>query len=567
MTDLSHQNQSFYLCTIFIRKLYDLGLRNVVISPGSRSTPLTLAAAAHPGLQKHVILDERSAAFTALGIGKSSGFPALLICTSGTATANYYPAVIEAYQSGVPLLVATADRPSHLTNTDANQTIDQSGLFGKYARSYTIDVAGSKGFNDMLDQARQDLHQLGNLSGPVHLNFPFSKPLEPTLSFINKLRQENQQKVDKQRKHSASSPNENDHFCFPEHVESKLNQAKKPVIIIGQLPPNVDYSSIIELAKKLKSPVLSEHGFFSSTLSIQGFDGFLRTESIQKQLEPDLILRFGLQPASKSLLIALENWQAEHHIYIANTQNQKKSALPVTDTLTWNGKAIDFEIPTSPDDSWPKKWDKASKEFNRSKKSLVAETNRLTDGHIYEELSVQIPENWSIFFSNSFSARDRSMFGYWNTQNIFTNRGASGIDGITSTAIGVGIGSNSAQILFTGDLAFLHDINALLNRKTLKKPLVIVVLNNNGGSIFRMLPISAYQDFFTQYFETPQSVEISNLCEGYDTAYQRIETLDELEAFNLGDFVEKSDSNLLVLECKTDPGASMQLRKKLWDLD
>lgn len=565
MTDLSHQNQSFYYCTIFIRKLYDFGVRHVVISPGSRSTPLVLAAAAHPGLQKHVILDERSAAFTAMGIGKTTGLPALLICTSGTATANYYPAVIEAYQSGVPLLLATADRPSHLTNSDANQTIDQTNLFGRFARFYNIDVASSGACTALIDQAREIMHQVGDKAGTVHLNFPFSKPLEPEASFIEQLKQENKETV--QQDSTSTAAQNNKTYVFPEHITAKLNNAKRPTIIVGQLPPNADSASIIELARKLKSPVLSEQGFFSSKLSIQGFDGFLRNEDIQKQLSPDLILRFGLQPASKGLLIALEHWQAEDHIYVANTQNEKKSALPVTGTLTWDGKSISSEgLSSSTEDIWYEKWDKASKEFEYVKKSIFAETNHLTDGHIYEELSVQIPDNWSIFFSNSFSARDRSMFGHWNTQSMFTNRGASGIDGITSTALGVGIGSNSCEILFTGDLAFLHDTNALLNQQSLKNPLVVVVLNNKGGSIFRMLPIADYNEFFTQYFETPQSADISKLCESYGTAYQRIETVDELEAFKINEFVENSDSKLLVVECKTDPQASMQLRKKLWDL-
>lgn len=565
MTDLKRHNHPFFWCTVFLRELYQSGVRHVVISPGSRSTPLTLAAAVHPGLRKHVVLDERSAGFTALGLGKATGRPAVLVCTSGTATANYYPAVIEARQSGVPLLLATADRPPHLRNTDANQTIDQMELYGKFAilfKDIGEPAGGEPELHTLTETARQAFEQATYLRGPVHLNFPFSKPLEPEASFIKSVKKENENLATINKNRVADKTD--GEFHFPGDILQKLNQAGKPIIIIGQLPADVEIEPIFKLADQLKSPVLSEQGITGSAYAIQGFEGFLRTKKNRKYLEPDLILRFGLQPASKSLLLALNYWQPEHHIYVTGPANPKKTSLPVSDTLTWNGKDMEAgEISGCPE-SWAGRWKKAVQHYAGRKATACSDVQELTDGHVYERLSGQIPENWSIFFSNSFPARDRSMFGKWSTQQLFTNRGASGIDGITSTALGIGIGTDRAGVLFTGDLAFLHDTNALLNHKLLTQPLIVVVINNKGGSIFRMLPIAGYEQYFNPYFETPQQADISKLAGSYGVNHQKIETVRELNAFRLKGFITKSGSNLYILECQTDPEASMQLRKKLW---
>ncbi len=565
MTDLSRQNLSFYRSTVFIRELYQRGVRHVVISPGSRSTPLTLAAAAHPGMKKHVILDERSAAFTALGIGKVRGIPAVLICTSGTAAANYYPAVIEAYQSGVPLIVATADRPPELRNTDANQTIDQIDLFGKFTLNF-IDVNEPSGddpeLNSVIEIAGNAFEDSIKEKGPVHLNFPFSKPLEPEQSFVESVVTENETLVRKTRSHLAEQ----------QHIDARsypglyhlLDSARKPLFIIGQLPVGINIDPIFKLAENLNAPVLSEMGVQNNRISIQGFEGFLRNSEVVEELSPDLILRFGLQPASKSLLKALDHWEPEHHIYVTTPSVKKKTSLPVTETFTWGGDDFSSEALAGGQDFWLKQWQESEEKYIKFKSRLTSDFKSLTDGHIYEHFSDQIPINWWIFFSNSFPARDRSMFGRWNNQKIYSSRGASGIDGINSTHLGIGLASTEPGILFTGDLAFLHDSNALLNSRLLSSPLVIVIINNNGGSIFRMLPIAHHESYFNAYFETPQQADISQLCSGHHLHYKKIESLEALTDFSLVDFIKESDRPLHIIECRTDPGASMELRKKLW---
>lgn len=565
MTDLNRRNLSFYRCTVFIRELYQRGVRHLVISPGSRSTPLTLATAAHPAMKKHVILDERSAAFTALGIGKASGLPAVLICTSGTAAANYFPAVIEAYESAVPMIVATADRPAELRNTDANQTIDQTELYGKFVldfRDIGEPLSDHPDLNSLIAVTGNAIEKSLEEKGPVHLNFHFSKPLEPESNFIENIAAENESLARKtdahisKRKHIRDG---SDSDLFP-----KLDSARKPLVIIGQLPVGITIDPIYQLAENLKAPVLSESGYRKQSASVQGFEGFLRNSEVVDELSPDLILRFGLQPASKSLLNALDKWNPDHHIYFTIPPGRKKTSLAVTDTSNWNGDNFNLKPLSGGQDFWLKQWREAEKKYIKYKSGLSDRFNSLTDGHIYEQLSRQIPENWWVFYSNSFPARDRSMFGKWKNQTVYTNRGASGIDGINSTNIGIGLTNSEPGILFTGDLAFLHDSNALLNSRLLNKPLVIVIINNNGGSIFRMLPIALHEKYFTHYFETPQQVEISQLCESHHVHYKKIATIKQLFDLRLKDFVDESNEYLHVIECQTDPDVSMQFRQKLW---
>jgi 2-succinyl-5-enolpyruvyl-6-hydroxy-3-cyclohexene-1-carboxylate synthase len=562
MTDIKVENKAFYWATIFLRSLIKAGLKHIVISPGSRSTPLTMAAAVLPQLKKHVILDERSAAFFALGVGKATNNPAALICTSGTAVANYYPAVIEARMSGVPLLLLTADRPPHLRHTGANQTINQLNIFGKYPVLFH-DVSEPEikesNFEKLSRLAGQAVQQSKTKQGPVHLNFPFSKPLEPENDFIKHISEENKN----QNTSPPISKNLQQGFQLDDDLLYKMHATDKPLVIIGQLTPATKLKSIYRLAESLHAPVLSEQGTANLNLPIQGFEGFLHNNDTKNDLEPDLILRFGRQPASKSLLQAIEHWQPNRHIYFSDSEGLSDINNTTSDFVKWNGNYFDTNKFPEKSGKWLQKWKETEEKYFDESTKVLADTSALTDAHIYHHLSPIIPEDWSIFISNSFPARDQSMFGRWKTQHIFTNRGASGIDGITSTAMGTVAGLNQPGILFTGDLAFLHDTNALLNAIELSKPLVIAVINNQGGSIFRMLPIAKQEDHFSTYFETPQNVSINKLAEAYDANYTLVTKTGKLNEISMSSF---SEPGLHIIECKTDPDASMRLREKLWNL-
>lgn len=565
MTDLDTKNISFYWATIFIRSLLTSGVRHVVISPGSRSTPLTMAAAAHPKLQKHIILDERSAAFTALGIGKATGKPAMLICTSGTATSNYYPAVIEARQSGVPLIIATADRPPHLRSTGANQAIDQIKLFGDYP-VFFHEVGephiSEQDFERLRMLARQTAAISQQRRGPVHLNFPFRKPLEPTPDFVKETEKENRETTVNAT--TITQPRQ-ETYHLPDGVQKAIASSSRPLIIIGHLAPQDDTQSIARLAKQLDSPVLSE-STIETDYAINGFAGFLKNSDVQNNLQPDLILRFGFQPTSKAVEMALRNWDTDHHFHFASTTDWQDATFAGSTHLPWLGRPIAFEkVNHSGKKEWVNRWKKTDYSFRNFFKKNINETAELTDGHLFHQLIPQCRDEHFIAVSNSFPARDIQLFGQNGTQNpLFLNRGASGIDGVTSTAIGISTALQKPGILFIGDLAFLHDTNALLNHKIIGQDLTIVVINNSGGSIFRMLPIEEHKDYFEEYFETPQSADIQQLVQSYGIDYHQISDLSALWEFDLQRWQEQHPG-LSVIECRTNPDASMALRKKLWN--
>jgi len=564
MTDLKPGNDLFLWTTTFFRQLQSRGVKHLVISPGSRSTPLTLAAAANPHFQKHVILDERSAGFTALGIGKATNVPAVLICTSGTALANYYPAVIEARQSGVPIILATADRPPQLRNTGANQAIDQLKIFGDYP-VFFHDVGEPASEQADLDRLKLLADQAYQLSrekrGPVHLNFPFRKPLEPDPDFLEKISAENEELPDEQ---FPGKQIERESFVFSEELTNTLNESEKPLIILGPTAPGDNIQSIANLAERISCPILSE-ATIQSPNAISGFAGFLRNENRLKNLEPDLILRFGFQPTAKSLELALKNWQPEHHLHFSSTGDWQDATFSGAERIAWYGRELypgdELVLHTK---DWLEQWQTVQRKFQNYVEQIFSDAPEFSDGHIYHHLTPQLRSDHFVMVSNSFPARDIQMFGRQDASvPLFLNRGASGIDGITSTTLGISLVQSKPGVLFTGDLAFLHDSNALLNHRLTDQPLTIIVINNKGGSIFRMLPVEQHEKYFKPYFETPQSASIKQLAKAHEVPYHRIGSLNALWDFNLANW-QKEQDGVSVIECVTDADASMALRKKLW---
>lgn len=562
----SHKrNNSFFWATVFFRELYACGVEHLVISPGSRSTPLVLAAASHPGFKKHVVLDERSAAFIALGIGKASAKPAALICTSGTAVANYYPAVIEARQSGVPFLALSADRPPHLRNTGASQAIDQIKLFGDYPVFFHEagePVLEEEDIKRLKRAALQAVSATQNRKGPAHINFPFRKPLDPEPNFVDQIARENQ---DLSRKPSVEIHEKiEQEYQLHDDLLRECSKTERPLIVAGPLSPSVDGSPVIDLAEQLNAPVISETGLNGCANTMQGFGGFLRNAETRKLLEPDLILRFGSFPASKGLRLALREWERGCHIHFAETDDWSDESLSVTHRINWNGRPVSGDgIPRKTGNQWMNKWVSTKITFFAFREKHMHEVQELTDGHVFYELSKRIPDNWNIFLSNSFPVRDMHMFGTLNRQSVFVNRGAGGIDGVLSTAIGVTLASQKPGILFIGDLAALHDSNAFLSNQLLHQPLVVVLLNNRGGNIFRMLPVFENKTFYTDYFETPQQADFSKLAEMHRVRYQSISTPEQLQALKPDELATSPGIHLI--ECQTDPDASMKLRNALWN--
>lgn len=568
MAETDSQNIAFYWSHQFIKTLVEQGLRHVIISPGSRSTPLTLAAVAHEGITKIVILDERSAGYTALGIGKSTGFPAALICTSGTAGANYYPSVIESRQAGVPLIILTADRPPKLRGIGANQAIDQRNLFGSYpvwSHEAGEPHMEKEDIRRLQKAGRQAIHYSRHRRGPVHLNFPFRKPLEPVPSYFNKIKEEN-------RKESHSSRpcqlvgSSLDHV--PDNLQDDLQRCDRPLLIAGPEDPGYSLDEWgAELADRYHIPILAEPGsdLAADRRCIPGHAGFLRQPHIASELAPDLILRIGQQPATKALHQFLDRYRHVSHYHFTRlglSQDAQLSTDYVIEGIPPSPTGLDIKD----HEDWRQSWTNYADEHQQLMHEVFVKSEQLSDGQVTRHLLQQLTSSWSLFLSNSFPVRDAALFGPILQENVSTyvNRGASGIDGISSTAAGVLRGSRQPTLLLTGDLAMLHDTNLLLQHATLPGPLVIGIINNGGGTIFRMLPIGEHEEIFTPYFETPQNVSVASMGPTYGVTHELIDSPNKLQELSLRDYADQPGIHLL--ECKTDAEQSMYERRALWNI-
>lgn len=567
MHDLAIANRAFYWATLFMRGLYAHGLRHVILSPGSRSTPLTLAFAAFRDIKKHVVLDERSAAFMALGIGKATGKPAALVCTSGTAAANYYPAVVEARMAGVPLLVLTADRPPNLRNIGAPQAIDQVKMFADYPVFFHD--AGEPQFD------RQDIQRLHLLSrqalqaslqqqGPAHINFPFRKPLEPEPAFYQDVEAQNRQLKDDAKDYTLQTE-----IRYDNCLQESINRAQKPLVIVGPEVPGRQHSQkLLQWAEEGGMPVVAEPGSVqiehASPNLVDSYDALLRGKEPLNSLRPDLILRFGQQPVSKALEIALSTWHEVDHLHFSSSRSWQDATASAGNHLPFDASLFDQIKPAAVNPAWMKQWQEADDRIRNHRDTLFKQDDPLTDGAVYHATLPLVPEQSNIFLSNSFPVRDMALFGGVPQPHhrVFVTRGASGIDGILSSAIGSTLASGRPGTLFIGDLAMLHDANALLSTRMLEQPLVAIVLNNGGGNIFRMLPIADHKAVFHPYFETPQQADFEKLAETYDITYSKAGSGDELcKQYN--DSINRPGLHLL--ECRTDSDRSMEQRRSLWN--
>lgn len=559
-------NKSLTWASTLLHSLFEHGTRHAIISPGSRSTPLTLAASIHPGLSKRVVLDERSAAFIALGIGKSTGLPAILICTSGTAASNYYPAVIEAKESGVPLVILSADRPPNLRNLGSAQTIDQLKMFGSQAVFFHEagePVDDGKDFKRIAYLGKQAVEYSLNRGGAAHLNLPFRKPLEPDADFLKKERE----RLLELAENGIIQKSENISEIKPDtRITDLISNSAHPLMIAGPANPAHALTKQIEyLSNKLKAPVLAEPGSQAGdvTYSISHFDLFIRDDQTRSTLKPDLILRFGDQPYSSSLLWAMESWKDVPVVHITARERVQDHAMTVIHSIKCRkNDSIRLEnIESKTDNEWLKEWQIQQNIAQQKLQERLYQTEQLTDGHVFHYVSDQLSDEWNVMLSNSLPVRDMLTFSS-SQKNQFVNRGAAGIDGILSTALGIYFSSNRPTCCLIGDLAFLHDSNALLTLQRVKeKPFIAVVVNNQGGNIFQMLPVyrnstrAVPLDIYDQFFETPQSIDIAHLAKAAGIRYHKVETLSDLHQTDLHQIGEAC-----IIECVTDKKASMDLR-------
>jgi 2-succinyl-5-enolpyruvyl-6-hydroxy-3-cyclohexene-1-carboxylate synthase len=583
MGEFHKGNISFERGFNLLHSLFEYGVQHIVISPGSRSTPLTLAAAHHPGLSKHILIDERSAAFFAVGMGKSTGIPAVLICTSGTAVANYFPAVIEAARSSTPLIMLTADRPPRDRISGAPQSINQIKIFGDYPLFFQ-DAPEPDPSDENSDIFRRIAEMVWHISttgpGPVHVNLPFDKPLEPDITFVESVLYSaglhpettgiKKKPSGRQRDNPAGSAvysgNPDDQKPETKSPMDAILKSRHPLVILG--PSNHTHNfpeeAIIKLAEA-GFPVIRCAGAPATGYGITGYDSFLRHIRDVPNLKPDLIMRTGLHPASRGLELFFEACSDIEHIHFSGNDDFNDAFRTVSRKANLGELAAISGLVGAKDPAWLKLWMDEQTRFLGFRAELLKNTDVLTDGHVFNRLTGLLPDNWLAVLSNSFPVRDYDLFKKPNSNHkTITNRGASGIDGIISTAAGACIASEQNAVLFIGDIAALHDSNALvLNNQLNRQTLIVVIINNGGGNIFRMLPIASHQQIFKHYFETPQNVKFESIAHAYGVKYKKVTSAEELpDTWN----ELSAMPGLHIMECVTDADESMGLRKKLWDI-
>lgn len=526
-------NVGITFCATLVDQWVRLGVRHAVVAPGSRSTPLALACANHPELRTHVHLDERSAAFMALGIGLTSRVPALLVTTSGTAVAELHAAVVEAHQACVPLLVATADRPPELQGVHAPQTIDQTGIFGDTVRWFVEPGPPSDEYRGAWRHLAADAFAaalgatLGRPPGPVHLNLAFREPLTGPLGELPA-------PIDPAPA-ALALWGLIDEQCG---AMGRAMAGRRGVIVAGDRAAldDGDREAIHRLAIVTGWPILADHqsGMRGDERTVTAFDAVLRVDAVAAELRPEFVLRIGGLLASR----ITNEWLAASgatHIGLDRWGVIPDPDHVVDERLTADVQLVCDQLAMATPEPAPEPWTRRWYDVERAARRAIIES-RSGEPLIVNTALGRVPEGGNLVVSSSMPVRDLEWYGDRRGDiTVYSNRGANGIDGVTSTAAGVAMGSGRPTVLVIGDVAFLHDTNGLFGIGRREQPLCIVVIDNDGGGIFSFLPQAAALDEerFEQLFGTPHAVDLESLA--------RAHGLDLVRTFSHGDLVAVLD--------------------------
>ena len=529
--------------TLIIEELIRNGIDYFVVSPGSRSAPLTVAVARNPRAKSINCFDERGAAFHAIGYARATGNPAVLISSSGTAAANYFPAVIEASTDAVPMIVLSADRPPELRQTGANQTIQQFSLYGQYVRwQFDLPCPDEKIPPQMvLTTINQAVYQAQKSPcGPVHLNCMFREPLAPSNAYIPEMylapltRWQEQQKPYTQYTASQMLP---DALSISELADI-INQTERGILAVGQLKSDADIQAVSQLAEKLNWPVFTDilSGIrLESSLSnaINYFDQLLLTDLFSDDMQTlETVVQIGSRIISKRFLQLLEKHQPQNHVAVIDNPFRHDAAH----TVSWRFEASIPQfcqqllpaIGKSLSSHWVTQLKQKSQSINQTVDDFLFESQEISEPAVARMISRYIPKQHGLFLASSMPIRDMDMYAVCDRYPIPVagNRGTSGIEGTIASAAGFAAGLNSPVTVLMGDLSFLYDLNSLALLKSLSYPLIVVVVNNNGGGIFSFLPIAQFQDVFEPYFGVPHEIEFNHAAQMFGIDYYHPETTD-----------------------------------------
>ncbi len=499
------------LAQIVISACTQFEIDTVVISPGSRNAPLTVGFSNHKEIETLSVVDERCAAFFALGIAQQTQKPVAVLCTSGSALLNYYPAIAEAFYSNIPLVVISADRPKHLIDIGDGQTIRQENVFDNHIL-FSANLIENEKFKTRNSQLIGEALQTAvSKQGPVHINVPFDEPLYETVPELQEYH----------FPHISMSSLDNSHINY-DNLSSIWNAAEKKMILVGVNYPDEELHQLIDLYADDDSVLI-----FTETTSnlhhnkaVNSIDQliFSLDENQFENLKPEVLITFGGMIVSKRIKQFLRKYQPKHHWNIdakkaTNTffcLSEFIQTQPVDFFKNFNNLVVKKE--SNYQDEWLTIRDK-----RREKHRVFLAATVHSDFKVFEQVLADLPNNCQLQISNSSIIRYAQLFSIDKSNTVFCNRGTSGIDGSTSTAVGAAFANKNQTVFITGDLSFFYDSNALWN-KNIPSNFRIILINNSGGGIFKIIPGPKTTNA-TKYFETPHCLTAEHLCKMHNFEY------------------------------------------------
>ncbi len=497
-------NRTYAPLQAFVDELYRCGMRHAVTSPGSRNAPLTLTLAAQEGIEATSVIDERSAGFVALGMAKASGRPVAVTCTSGTAAANLHPAVVEAYEARVPLIVLTGDRPPELRDVGAGQAIDQIKLYGTAAKWFvevgTHDPGRETAIHHRSLACRAYWTAAGGRPGPVHLNFPLREPLAPRAEALDPedwMGRPDGSPWTEVREH-ASAPHSDDLHALAERISAE----PRGLIVCGPSSASDVADAAARLAAEAGWPILAEPtsgvrcGDHDRSHVIAHYDVLLRIETFKAANSPGLVLRVGDMPTSKplrALVAAASQIVLDPHGAWHEPTRTAELILEAAAAPTLNALASAVEMRTGVrEDGWVRAWREADAK-------VWAEVEAAPDdfeGKVLARVEPELPEEAVVWVSSSMPIRDVEACFPQSPKRIrfLANRGANGIDGVVSSAMGAAIATGLPTWVLIGELALQHDVGGLLAARRAGVRLDVLCIDNGGGGIFDFLPVAEHAD-------------------------------------------------------------------------
>jgi 2-succinyl-5-enolpyruvyl-6-hydroxy-3-cyclohexene-1-carboxylate synthase len=573
---------NLHLASALVDQLATSGVRHVVICPGSRSTPIAVSLASHPDIRNWVLVDERSAAFFALGMARQLAAPVAILSTSGTAAANFLPAVVESRLSRIPLIVLTADRPPELRDWGAAQTIDQIQLFGSHVKWF-VDMPVPDADDGLVRHARATAQRAVQTArtdpaGPVHLNLPFREPLLPADLRLRLL----PGATSEHERHNGPAAYREPGQHIPDvaaldELASQIAREARGIIVCGPGEAPWLAAAAAALSDATGYPILADplsgvrFGPHDRAGVIDAYDPFLRDQVTAESLHPEIVIRVGAMPTSKSLQQFLMARPDRMQVVIDAGAPRDPSHLAtsyiIADAATTLARLADSiaSYGGSANREWLDVWKAVDHAAGTAIASAMACEEDPFEGRAVAEVAALLPEGATIVAGNSMPIRDIDAFvrGDWRQLRIVSNRGANGIDGVVSTALGAAAVAEGPVVLIVGDLSFFHDLNGMFAAAKFGLDVTVVVLNNNGGGIFSFLPQAEQLDTptFEALFGTPTGLDVGAAARLFGASHARPENWD---AFSRDLCRAIQGRGLSVVELVTDRNRNVAQHRSVW---